>query len=199
LTRDEKRKDQFIAEFDALPDGSAWHNPIEIYNKLRFGRRPECGPEEEEDPPRDVQEEAQAEEFPTRGDAEAQDETWTGEDDPAESEGYPEIARLAHDFAVRVLQTPDIPEDAQVLYLSAGKVGAHLAGGHGLGYDEDTLCGNIVKCRWALADCRFCCEMLELLHRTTGNPDFAAMLEEASALSEALAKRIERLRARVWW
>ena len=62
----------------------------------------------------------------------------------------------------------NVPGNAELLYLSAGKIGANLAGGHGLGYDDEFICGNIVKCRWALSDCEFCREMLEQLHQQTG-------------------------------
>jgi hypothetical protein len=109
------------------------------------------------------------------------------------------IAKLGLKFAVRVLKVEDIPEDAEVLYLSAGKVGANLAGGHGLGYDEESICGNIVKCRWALADCEFCREMLGHLYERTGQAEFEEMNRDARELSAAITDRIARLRKRVWW
>lgn len=121
------------------------------------------------------------------------------EDSPPDNEGYAEIARLARRFAVAVggLDPPgQIPE---ILALSAPKIGANLAGGHGLGYDEETICGNIVKCRWALADCEFCREMLEHLVQRGGGDDYRSLVEQSRQLSAQIRERIARLRARVWW
>jgi len=121
------------------------------------------------------------------------------DNDPPDNEDYPAIAKLALKFAVKVMRVENIPEEAEVLYLSAGKVGSNLAGGHGLGYEDDSICGNIVKCRWALADCEFCREMLGHLHQRTGNVRFEEMRRDAQELSGAIRDRITRLRKRVWW
>jgi hypothetical protein len=98
-----------------------------------------------------------------------------------------------------VFDLEKLPGNAELLYLSAGKVGANLAGGHGLGYDEDSICGNIVKCRWALSDCEFCREMLEQLHEQSGDARFSALIEESRRLADSIRDRIARLRKRVWW
>jgi hypothetical protein len=112
---------------------------------------------------------------------------------------YPGIAKQAREFSLRVMQLGDVPGELNVLLVSAGKVGANLAGGHGLGYANRSICGNIVKCRWALADCEFCREMLEHHSKRTANPDWADLCREAAELARAIKERIARLRARVWW
>ena len=82
---------------------------------------------------------------------------------------------------------------------SSSHSGAYLAGGHGLGYDDEFICGNIVKCRWALSDCEFCREMLEQLHQQTGEAEYARLVEDSRKLADAVRDRIARLRKRVWW
>jgi hypothetical protein len=121
------------------------------------------------------------------------------EDNPSEDEGYAEIARFARRFALAVGSLDPDERIPEILALSAPKVAANLAGGHGLGYDEDTVCGNIVKCRWALADCEFCREMLEQLAQQTGHGAYHSLAAQSGRLSAHLRERIARLRARVWW
>ncbi len=121
------------------------------------------------------------------------------ENSPPDNEGYADVARLARKFAVAIASLEPRREIPQILFLSAPKIGANLAGGHGLGYDEETLCGNIVKCRWALADCEFCREMLEQLAQRTGGADYRSLASESSRLSRHIRERVARLRERVWW
>jgi hypothetical protein len=115
------------------------------------------------------------------------------------NEDYPAVAKQAREFACSVFDLDKPPGNAELLFLSAGKVGANLAGGHGLGYDDESICGNIVKCRWALSDCEFCREMLEQLHQQTGEETYAKLVEESRHLADTVRERIARLRKRVWW
>jgi hypothetical protein len=215
LNRNEKLMDKYMAAFGEDPD--KFKHPRDLYNKVHFDIDPPERPEETEPMPEaeeagdsDVEKRLNdvfeaAENGPASGDNPAMDEAldaaFEAEDDEEgiDSEDYPLIAKLGLKFAVRVLKAEDIPEDAEVLYLSAGKVGANLAGGHGLGYDEESICGNIVKCRWALADCEFCREMLGHLYQRTGQAEFEEMCRDAGELSAAITDRITRLRKRVWW
>ena len=66
-------------------------------------------------------------------------------------------------------------------------------------YEDDSICGNIVKCRWALSDCEFCREMLEQLHQRTGETTYANLAEESRQIADAVRERIMRLRKHVWW
>jgi hypothetical protein len=121
------------------------------------------------------------------------------ENSPPNNENYLELAKSARRFAVAIARLEPCSEVPEILFLSAPKVGANLAGGHGLGYDEETLCGNIVKCRWALADCEFCREMLEQLVQRTGREVYRTLAAQSVRLSEHIRERIARLRVRVWW
>jgi hypothetical protein len=121
------------------------------------------------------------------------------EHSPPNHEGYAELAGAARRFAVAIGSLEPCSEIPEILFLSAPKVGANLAGGHGLGYEEETLCGNIVKCRWALADCEFCREMLEHLVQQTGREIYRKLVAQSVQLSGQIRERVTRLRARVWW
>jgi hypothetical protein len=121
------------------------------------------------------------------------------DEDPEVNADFPTISRMAREFACAVFDLDDPPGNAELLYLSAGKIGANLAGGHGLGYDEEFICGNIVKCRWALSDCEFCREMLEQLHEKTGEDVYARLADDSRRIAEVIRERISRLRQRVWW
>jgi hypothetical protein len=78
---------------------------------------------------------------------------------------------------------------------------AKISGGHAMGYDEDSLCGNIVNNKRALAGARQSIDgftelqRLKVLDAETVQR-ILPMLQEAQAAIEA---RIEELRAKVWW
>ena len=103
------------------------------------------------------------------------------------------------DLAIRLFKMKDLPPEADVLPVTAGKVGGNLPDGHGMGYGDETLCANIVKCRWALADCEFCIQTLDHLATRTKEARYQELLEQSRAVSDAIKERIARLRARVWW
>ena len=112
---------------------------------------------------------------------------------------YRQLYRKAMDFGVAMMKLDDLPDESIGVCLAAGKIGANLAGGHGLGYEEDTICGNIVKCRWALAECEFVIETLDFLASRSRRPEYITLLPQARQLRELVADRITKLRARVWW
>ena len=211
LHRNEKLMDKYMAVLGDNPDWDKWKNPEDLYNKVHFnidpperdGAEEEFAPEAADDA---VEAEGEADEENWLGETEAtaetsaEDSAWADADeDPEVNEDYSNTAKQAREFACRVFDLEKLPGNAELLYLSAGKVGANLAGGHGLGYDEDSICGNIVKCRWALSDCEFCREMLEQLHEQSGDARFSPLIEESRRLADAIRDRITRLRKRVWW
>ena len=110
---------------------------------------------------------------------------------------YRQVYRRAFDFGVRMIKLESLPEESVDAQVAAGKIGANLAGGHGLGYTEDTLCGNIVKCRWALAECEFVLDTLEFLASRTGQAEFAELLADGRRLHELIVDRIAKLRRKV--
>ena len=209
LHRNEKLMDKYMAVLGDDPDWDKWENPEDLYNKVHHNidppapGEPRVEPEEEtgpDAPKRFMDDEEFLKEMNDAAQAALDDPNWVDPDDDAGvNEDYDRVSTQAKEFACAVFDLKKLPGDAELLFLSAGKVGANLAGGHGLGYDEDSICGNIVKCRWALADCEFCREMLEPLHEQTGEERYARLVAESRQLAELLRDRIARLRKRVWW
>ncbi|HTD66250.1 MAG TPA: hypothetical protein VK846_06945 [Candidatus Limnocylindria bacterium] len=213
LHRNEKLMDKYMAVLGDNPDWAKWQNPEDLYNKVHFNIDPPERADDEESEFEAEMESIAAESEKVAGDND-EPEFELGEDldesvqdsdeedpdeDPGVNEDYEIVAKQAREFACHVFDLEKVPGNAELLYLSAGKVGANLAGGHGLGYDEEFICGNIVKCRWALSDCEFCREMLEQLHQRTGETSYAGLAAESRHLAEAVRDRIARLRKRVWW
>jgi hypothetical protein len=214
LHRNEKLMDKYMAVLGDNPDWDKWKDPDDLYNKVHYDIDPPVRSEESE---KKIQEEDQGKaelaDEPERADddeflqemneaaenALGDSETEDPDEDPEVNEDYPSIAKQAREFACHVFDLEEVPGNAELLYLSAGKIGANLAGGHGLGYDDEFICGNIVKCRWALSDCEFCREMLEQLHQQTGNESYAQLAADSRRIGEAIGERIARLRQRVWW
>jgi hypothetical protein len=205
LHRNEKLMDKYMAVLGDNPDWDKWQNPEDLYNKVHFDIDPPERDQEEEDEADPEQEEVAEEEGDWLGEneeesSESAEDFEDPDEDPELNENYPAVATQARRFACAVFDLgEDVPSNPELLFLSAGKVGANLAGGHGLGYDDESICGNIVKCRWALSDCEFCREMLEQLHDKTGDDRFAELADESRRLAEVIRERIARLRKRVWW
>ncbi len=196
LLRNQKLTDQYFKALGNHPDWEKWSSPEDFSNQLQFSRQIEM---ESAEAKWEISEEELEESEFGDGFLPERDFADEPEEDGADPENYQEIAQLAREFAIRIFQLEELPENAEIFYLSAGKVGANLAGGHGLGYEDETICGNIVKCRWALADCEFCREMLEHLHQRTGRAEFVELLADARSLADSIKDRISRLRSRVWW
>lgn len=211
LHRNEKLMDKYMAVLGDNPDWDKWKDPEDLYNKVHFDiDPPEPGKtgepfeleraEDSNASESDADEDDWIREANESSQATPDDPNWEDPDeDAAVNEDYSTVAAQAREFACRVFDLEKLPGNAELLYLSAGKVGANLAGGHGLGYDEDSICGNIVKCRWALSDCEFCREMLEQLQQQTGEPKYGELIEESRRLADSVRDRIGRLRKRVWW
>ena len=206
LHRNEKLMDKYMAVLGDNPDWDKWKHPEDLYNKVHFDVDPpedsDLESEEEDAAPQGVSEaEVSGEELESEDGSEAGlNEEWEDQDeDPEANEDYQTVSKLAREFACEVFDLKDVPANAELLYLSAGKVGANLAGGHGLGYDDDSICGNIVKCRWALSDCEFCREMLEQFHERTNDPRYSELIAQSHHLADLIRERIARLRKRVWW
>ena len=92
-------------------------------------------------------------------------------------------------------------EDARPARQAALSIPAGIAGGHSIGYERDSLCGNIACCKRALASLGESLEgLLALRNRGTLLPAEAdVLLQRGRELGEAIAQRIEELRLRVWW
>ena len=78
---------------------------------------------------------------------------------------------------------------------------AKLAGGHGMGYDEDSICGNIVCCKKGLAGAEQTEQALLWLadEGTLPREKVDLLLPDVRKVQEAIRQRIAELRKRVWW
>lgn len=78
---------------------------------------------------------------------------------------------------------------------------AKIAGGHGMGYDDDVLCANIVKNRQALAGIEQGRGGLEALKKRGSIPITVAdpLIAECDQVHSLILQRIAELRAKVWW
>lgn len=80
-------------------------------------------------------------------------------------------------------------------------VAAKLAGGHAMGYDDDTLCGQIVCVKRALdAAAESVRNLRELTERYPPLRDtLAPLITEGDEVHRLVEQRIAELRAKVWW
>jgi len=117
--------------------------------------------------------------------------------------------RMAQDYALaverqltaRLRDSLAADEDAARSARAAVDVSAEIANGHSLGYDRDSLCGNIACCKRGLGSLAECMDgLLALRQRGVVLPSEAdELLRRARQLGDGLSQRIEELRRRVWW
>jgi hypothetical protein len=95
------------------------------------------------------------------------------------------------------------PEDDPIgqAYINALIPGAKIAGGHGMGYEDEVLCGNIVCCTIAGDAARKCREFLLILREQGTVPAsvIEPLLPHVDAMRDGIAEHVAALRARVWW
>src|SRR5438445_697514 len=79
--------------------------------------------------------------------------------------------------------------------------GDEIAGGHGMGYDDGAICGNIVCCRKALDGAERSVRGFQALKAGGVVPaDLCeSLLADVLTARLAIQDRIAELRARVWW
>ena len=116
---------------------------------------------------------------------------------------------LVHDFVLeverrltaRLRDGVGADEDASRAIRAVVEVSSQIASGHSIGYERDTLCGNIACCNRALAGLAECFDGLLALRRRGILPPGEAdeLLSTGRAASDAVAQRVEELRRRVWW
>jgi hypothetical protein len=112
-----------------------------------------------------------------------------------------DFATRLEDLLARQLRRPGGEEDARTAVFAAQLVPAQVAAGHGIGYERDSLCGNIANCKRALRSLDACREQLPLLmeRRLIFPDDLCALSAEARRVSVEIGRWIENLRARIWW
>jgi hypothetical protein len=94
-----------------------------------------------------------------------------------------------------------VGEDLSEAYIQVHIASAKIAGGHGMGYEDDVLCGNIVCNRIALEALGKCDAAWRRLAagRIVPQDAAAAILAELARCIAALEQRIAELRKSVWW
>jgi hypothetical protein len=92
-------------------------------------------------------------------------------------------------------------EDVAQAYIQIKIAGAKIAGGHGMGYKDEVLGGNVVNCKRALAAVEECQIALKLVEKKRLIPATALplLLEYVARSHKAISDRIAELRARMWW
>ena len=115
--------------------------------------------------------------------------------------------QIAYDFSLAVYnfvelfypERTDIPEIKELVE-NCFLIPVKIAGGHGMGYEKDTLEGNIANCKRGLVAANNCVNALENLKaKTKTTPGLVRIHVSAVKTREAVKKWIEELRSRIWW
>lgn len=202
----EARWEQFMLENEKLmaryeqvwkddPDRK-WHDPLDLYYKVHYDL--DLGAHEAPEPPPPPEP--------------AENESTPEPEEPIDHElddfrAIPAY-QLAYAFSLATFaylkrfkrKKPGQDSLRDELCRHALRIAADIAGGHGLGYDEDAICGNIVKNRWALDHARESQHLFEALMKRDGaQPELAALLGHLPPIIRAIEERIAELRTKVWW
>lgn len=203
MLENEKLMDRYEEAWKQNPD-RRWDDPLDLYHKVHYDL--DLGEEVESEPftPSPAPETSQPSE-PTAASDESEARSEEGElDDFRKLPVY----QLAYAFSLAVLgylkrfnhETHGENPLRDELRLHALRIAADIAGGHGLGYEEDTLCGNVVKNRWALSHAQETRRLLQLVVERDGpDPQIEALLTQTGPIIKAIEERIVELRAKVWW
>ncbi len=94
----------------------------------------------------------------------------------------------------------DAAEDVSEAISASAMVSAKIAGGHGMGYEKDLLCGNIANCKRSLRSAKACIESLEMVRAKSIFPesDIDNLICEAIKVESEVIKWIEYLRSIIW-
>ena len=122
-------------------------------------------------------------------------------DIPAYKESFDWSMRVFHALKGQGENDVDVGELVGEAIGEGHCIAAKIAGGHGIGYEDESICGNIVNCKRSLeaADnsLRALSELGDLL------PGLYAILQPLIAdgrqVRQLVLDRIEELRSRVWW
>ena len=206
----EARWERFMLENERLMDryekvwrdnpGKDWKDQLDLYYKVHYDLD---APEEKEAEPGDVSTVPSEPEEEER-DAPAPEPTERELDDFRQIPVYQAAFEFAHG-ALDYMKRFEHEERGQnplreQFCLHALRIAADIAGGHGMGYEEDVLCGNIVKNRWALSHTVEAKRLLSQLAQRDGmTPELGALEVQLLPIINALEERIASLRVRVWW
>lgn len=95
----------------------------------------------------------------------------------------------------------DTSEDAGEAFINAHLIAVKIAGAHAMGYEDEVLCGNIVRCKRSLQAANECVDALERLRERAALPQkkVDALIAECKEVRELVEQHIAELRGRVWW
>jgi hypothetical protein len=98
----------------------------------------------------------------------------------------------------RGIETDENVMDAIV---ASSIVPVKIAGGYGMGYEKDSLCGNIANCKRSLKKASKCIYLLEIVRASASFPDsdINTLIGEAIKVEREVIKWIEELRSKKWW
>jgi len=121
---------------------------------------------------------------------------------PAYTKGF-KYGLKVHKFLKKYLEVEEDEPDEDIVSAFSNSliIAAKIAGGHGMGYDDDVLCGNIVCCKRSLEAARKCLESLESLKARSVIPakTLDPLIAEGEDIRRLVEERIAELRSRVWW
>lgn len=92
-------------------------------------------------------------------------------------------------------------EDVAQAFIQIKIASAKIANGHGMGYEDEVLGGNVVNCKRSLAAVDECEVALRAVARRKLIPaeTVPPLLEHVAKAHKAICDRIAELRARMWW
>jgi len=200
LEKNEELMDKYKDVIEENPD-KEWGDPLDLYYKVHYDL--------DFDKVSDLQEDEVCEFNEVRSYYEMEEDELGDIEDEIENElNGIEPYRLAKSFAVKIQKyvrknfglANSKGSNIGILLSNSIKIGTDIAGGHGLGYDKRTLCGNIVKCKWSLESTKVCLKILnELIINSGVSEVIMDLVELAQQLKYSIEFRIEQLRKDVWW
>ncbi len=119
----------------------------------------------------------------------------------AYKKSYEFYVRLSKYFENSSEISMDVDEDIVEAISASSMVSAKIAGGHGMGYEKDSLCGNIANCKRSLKSAKACVYSLEAVRTKSTFPesDIRSLISEAIIVEREVMKWIEYLRSIIWW
>lgn len=196
LIQNEKLMDRYQAVIEENPERK-WDDPADLYIKVHHGI--DLGHDFPKPSP-------DMEEFEVDESEESGSVLEDDEPSPMEVLDNSPVYQSALEFSLALThwakehEVPENSPEAQAmseLCFHGLKIAADIAGGIGLGLDEDSLCGNIVKHRWALTHAKETSKRLARL--APSFPDLQSLQTSLADLESALEKQIAEFRTRVWW
>ena len=99
------------------------------------------------------------------------------------------------------LKSEEVAEAVGSAFIGSHIAGAKIAGGHGMGYADDVLCGNIVNNRRALEGAKQGLSGWQAIREMGLLPPAVAdpIIAQHVKLQQLIEERIVELRKRVWW